>query len=141
MLFHFFNNFWKWIYASDQFTTLILKGYYSHECLSLTNFKRYENWHLWSFIYFNLVTSNFIFVTYDYAYENVKVIRWLWRKSKSLWIDQQHIVSKMFIKQTIDLFEHRIDENSIKALRRGNRYKQYKFSMLIDNKNHIKLRW
>ena len=39
----------------------------------------------------------------------------------------------MFIKQTIDLFKHRIDENSIKALWRGNRYKQYKFSMSIDN--------
>ena len=40
----------------------------------------------------------------------------------------------MFIKQTIDLFEHRIDENLIKEIWRGNRYKQYKFSMRIDNK-------
>ena len=40
----------------------------------------------------------------------------------------------MLLKQTTDLCEHRIDENSIRALWRGNRYKQYKFSMLIDNK-------
>ena len=37
----------------------------------------------------------------------------------------------MFQKQTIDLIFKRTDENTIKALKRGYKYKLYKFRMLI----------
>ena len=37
----------------------------------------------------------------------------------------------MFQKQTIDLIDKITDENTIKALKRGHKYKLYKFRMLI----------
>ena len=47
----------------------------------------------------------------------------------------------MFIKQQIDLHNQRIDELTIKVLKRGDRYKLFKFSILIygTDKERIKM--
>ena len=73
---------------------------------------------------------------YDYAYESVKVIRCLWQKTRNLWINQQDVLARIFIKQTIYLkisWEEAsiFDERTIKVLKKGSKYKLFKFSFRI----------
>ena len=66
---------------------------------------------------------------YGYAYKSVEVIRGLWKQSRSLWIDKQVMIIRMFIKQTISLTT-KIDEK-IEVLKRVDRYKLFKFSIQL----------
>ena len=70
---------------------------------------------------------------YDYAYESTKIIRWLWKETRDLWKANQEIILKMFKKQTIHIGERNIDENTIKVLKRGERYKWFKLDIWIKN--------
>ena len=74
---------------------------------------------------------------YGYAYESVKVLRWLCQKSRSFWIEQQNVIIRMLKKQTIDIRWQVIDEMTIKALKRCDRYKLFKFRFLqVDTNQH-----
>ena len=64
---------------------------------------------------------------YDYAYDCVKVLRSLWKRSRELWNDNQDAVSRMLIKQTATIFHELIDENTINMLKKGEKYKLFKF--------------
>ena len=69
---------------------------------------------------------------YNYAYDSVKLIRSLCHDSRDLYINNQDVIINMFRKQTITIGRQRIDDLTIKALKRGNWYKLFKFSITID---------
>ena len=64
---------------------------------------------------------------YDYAYECVKVLNSLWVKSNRLWNDNQDAISRMLIKQTATIVYEIIDDKTIAVLKKGNKYKLFKF--------------
>ena len=77
---------------------------------------------------------------YNYAYDSVKLIRSLCKDSRNLWLDNQDAISRMFTKQTIFIEHQRIDEKTIEVLKRGNRYKLFKFSIIIDSKDKERIK-
>ena len=54
------------------------------------------------------------------------------RFKKSMDINEQDTIIKMFQKQTIDLGNHSIDEKTINVLKRGDRYKLFKLDVIIN---------
>ena len=75
---------------------------------------------------------------YDYAYESVKVIRSLCRESRSLWTNEPDVIARMFKKQTIELSDQQTySSGTINILKKGNRYKLFKFIFPITNCNLI----
>ena len=64
---------------------------------------------------------------YDYTYESVKIIRQLCTQSRKLWIEEQNAIINMFTKQTIVLKRDRMDEKTLEVLKKGDRYKLFKF--------------
>ena len=76
---------------------------------------------------------------YNYAYDSVKLIRSLCHDSRDLCIKNLDVIMKMFTKQTIDLEYQRIDELTIKVLKRFDRYKLFKFKVLIDGNDNERI--
>ena len=52
---------------------------------------------------------------------------------------RENIILKMFKKQTIHISERNIDENTIKVLKRGERYKWFKLDICIDNSDQTRV--
>ena len=69
---------------------------------------------------------------YNYSYDSVKLIRSLCHDSRDLYMNNQDAMIRMFKKQTLDIRERRIDENTIKVLLRGDRYKLFNIKVDID---------
>ena len=73
---------------------------------------------------------------YDYAYDSVRIIRGLCQQTRNLWINEQDVILRMFEKQTISIEEDQpIDENTIRILKRGDRYKLFKLDIVVDSDN------
>ena len=77
--------------------------------------------------------NSWILPFYDYAYESIKMLRSLCQDTRNLYIDQQEAFIKILKKQTIDLRCQKVDKNTIKVLKRGDRYKLFKFIIELDN--------
>ena len=77
---------------------------------------------------------------YEYAYESVKIIRWLCQKTRNLWIEDQDAIIRMLQKQIIyiDLYQP-IDGKTIECLKRGDRYKFFMFDIRIDHSQKDRL--
>ena len=72
---------------------------------------------------------------YGYAYESVTIMRNLCQKTRNLWLHEQDVIIRMFEKQVIYLkYDQPIDEKTIEALKRGDRYKLFKLD--IENYNN-----
>ena len=69
---------------------------------------------------------------YSYAYDSVKLLRSLCHDSRDLWLNNQDVIIRMFTKQIIYMHGQRIDENTIKVLKRGNKYRLFKLEIDID---------
>ena len=69
---------------------------------------------------------------YNYAYDCVKLIRSLCHDSRDLYINNQDAIIRMLKKQTLYIGRQKIDELTIKALKRGDRYKFFKFKITIN---------
>ena len=80
---------------------------------------------------------------YDYAYGAAKVIKGLSRKTRKTWINNQETIIKMFKKQTITINckHQKIDQNTLKTLKKDDRFKLFNFDIYLDyeNKKQVKM--
>ena len=76
---------------------------------------------------------------YNYAYDSVKLIRSLCQNSRNLWFNDQDAIIRMFTKQLISFGNQRIDAKTIDVLKRGDRYKLFKYSIRIDGNNQERI--
>ena len=77
---------------------------------------------------------------YDYAYESIQVLRSLCRDTRNLWLNEPDATARFLEKQIIDFKSHPIDENTIKLLKRGNRYKLFKIVISLNTKKKDRLK-
>ena len=75
---------------------------------------------------------------YDYSYNSVKMLKELNSISRQLWVENKLAVSKMWIKQTLEI-HNKIDEHTIKALKRGDKYMLFKFIINTEFRNPCKM--
>ena len=73
---------------------------------------------------------------YNYAYDSVKLIRSLCHDSRDLYINNFDAITRMFEKQTIKIDRNKIDENTIKILKKFDRYKLFKLKITINAFNN-----
>ena len=70
---------------------------------------------------------------YDYAYESVRILRSLCKNTRQQWIDEQKAIVNMFQKQTMHINDEPIDHNTLKMLKRGDRYRLYILDIGLDS--------
>ena len=73
---------------------------------------------------------------YNYAYDSVKFIRSLCHDSRDLYINNFDAITRMFEKQTIKIDRNKIDENTIKILKKFDRYKLFRLKITINAFNN-----
>ena len=76
---------------------------------------------------------------YDYAYESVKIIRGLCQRTRDLWLNQQDAIIRMLNKQIIHIGMKPIDDKTIEALKRGDKYKLFKLDIQINYEDKDRL--
>ena len=83
----------------------------------------------------NLPLISVVMKYYDYAYDSVRLIRTLCTHSRKIWLENQDVLTRLFVKQTLQISFKTVDHLVIKTLTRGNRYKLFKFILSFDGEN------
>ena len=75
----------------------------------------------------NLPLISKVMPYYDYAYSSVWVLRNLCKQSRELWVNNKDAIARMLQKQTLTIYSNIINEFTIDILKKGHKYKLYKF--------------